>query len=424
MSTDVTRDVPWLSDVSPGEMRRIIDVLCRVHHFIADITDLDTLLESIMEQSKQVAKAEACSLMLYDAERDELYFEVALGEHGDQQTLKREIRLKLNQGIAGAAAADRETINVADAQSDCRLFRSADDLSNFQTRSLLAVPLVDRGDLVGVLELVNKEGGPCFTEADLRIMEMFASLVATAIANARLIEENLRAERLAAVGQAVAGLSHYAKNIITGMGGSVDLIDQGMSQGRTEFLTQSWPILRRSLRRISALVEDMLAYSKPRQPVIEDCCIAAVFDEVTEAFLGLLNRKSITFNVDSDGVAGPVRMESHGIFRCLLNLLNNAADALPGEGGIIDLTATITADGELQIDVADNGPGVPDELVPELFDPFFSTKGSQGTGLGLAVTEKIVKEHGGEIAVMRAPAGGALFRITLPHSPAADSEQE
>jgi signal transduction histidine kinase len=424
VSIDVSRDVPWLSDVSPGEMRRIIDVLCRVHHFIADITDLDTLLESIMEQSKEVAKAEACSLMLYDAESEELFFQVALGEHGDQQTLKREIRLKLNQGIAGAAAANCESINVADAQSDCRLFRNADDLSNFQTRSLLAVPLLDRGNLVGVLEVVNKEGGPCFTEADLRIMEMFGSIVATAIANARLIEENIRAERLAAIGQAVAGLSHYAKNIITGMGGSVDLIDQGMCKGNTEFLTQSWPILRRSLRRISALVEDMLAYSKPRQPAMEDCQIAAVFEEATEAFLGLLSRKTITLNVDSDGVPGPVRMESHGIFRCLLNLLNNAADALPSQGGRIDLTATITADGNLQLDVADNGPGVPDEFAPKLFDPFFSTKGSRGTGLGLAVTEKIVKEHGGAIAVMRASAGGALFRITLPQGPTAESEQE
>ena len=119
-------------------------------------------------------KAEACSLMLYDEPTEELYFEVALGEKGDQQALKKEIRLKLTEGIAGAAASSRESINVPDVQSDPRFYPQADALTQFKTRSVVAIPLIDREKLVGVFELVNKTDGDPFTETDLRVMEISA----------------------------------------------------------------------------------------------------------------------------------------------------------------------------------------------------------------------------------------------------------
>src|SRR5690606_36513707 len=127
----------------PGELRRIVDALYRVHGLIAAITDLDTLLERIMEESKEVANAQASSLMLYDEDRDELHFHVALGESGDQQALKREIRLKLGEGTAGTAGATRQSINARDAQQDPRFYRQADAASRFETRAILAVPVVD-----------------------------------------------------------------------------------------------------------------------------------------------------------------------------------------------------------------------------------------------------------------------------------------
>ena len=405
---------PWSSEVPPEELRRIVDVLYRVHRFVAAITDLDTLLEHIMEESKQVANAEACSLMLYDDEAGELYFEVALGESGDQQALKREVRLKLGQGVAGAAAATRESINVPDVSQDDRFYSDADVKTSFHTRSLLAVPLVDHDQLVGVLELLNKNDGGPFTETDLRIMEMFSGLVATVIANARLIDENLRAARMAAVGQAVAGLSHYGKNILAGMGGSVDLIDEGLKRDNMELLLKSWPILRRSVRRISNLVENMLAYSKAREPIREECRIPELIKDVTEMFWGLLARKHVELAVDTAAVEGPAYLDQNGLLRCLLNLLTNAADAVENEGGKIWVTARTLPDGQLEIDVRDNGPGIDEEDIDRVFDLFYSTKGSKGTGLGLAVTHKIVHEHGGEISVGRGPEGGARFCIVLP----------
>jgi signal transduction histidine kinase len=113
-------------------------------------------------------------------------------------------------------------------------------------------------------------------------------------------------------------------------------------------------------------------------------------------------------------VEGPFPLDPNGIFRCLLNLLTNAVDAAPKVGGRVVVAARLDQGTSLVIDVSDNGPGVPEEAARRIFEPFFSTKGSHGTGLGLAVTQKIVEEHGGHIELGRGPEGGALFRMTIP----------
>ncbi|MFO7973902.1 MAG: ATP-binding protein [Candidatus Hydrogenedentota bacterium] len=413
--TSATNDkASWLSEAAPEELRRIVDALYRAHRLVSAITDLDVLLERILQESKQVAQAEACSLLLYDPESEELYFQIALGETGDLQTLKREIRLKLGQGIAGTAATTRECVNVVDVATDNRFYDFADKRSRFHTRNLLAIPLIDHNKLVGVIEVVNKVGGPHFTDIDLRVMQMFSALTASALANAHLIEENLRAERLAALGQAVAGMSHHTKNILAGMTSSVDLIDQGLQDGNQEFVHQSWPVFKRCTERIANFVEDMLAYSKPRVPVRRPCDVKAILQEALETFQNLLVVKRVELETDTSRLEHHPNVDEKAIYRCILNLLTNAADAVPREGGRIRLSAFSGSDGALHLEVADNGPGIPENIRKSVFDPFFSTKGSEGTGLGLAVTNKIVEEHGGTTEIHTAPEGGALLKICIP----------
>lgn len=414
VTPDTNHSADWLNDMSSVEMRRVVDALYRVHQLVAGISDLDSLLGLVMAESKSVARAEACSLMLYDESTEQLFFSVAFGESGDQQALKREVRLGLDEGIAGAAAKERRAINVSNVKTDTRWKSSVDKKIDFDTRSLLAVPLVDKDKLIGVVEVINKIGSDCFTDADRHIMEMFASLAARIIDNARLIEDNLQAERLAAIGQTVAGLSHYTKNVITSLEAGMELVEQGLEEERVDLLRKSWPIFKRSTLRISKNVEDMLAYSKARQPCYVSSDLKETVDDVCETFWGLLSRKSVKLEVDLDGVEKDVLIDTQGLFRCLLNLLTNASDAVENETGVVCLSARILENGSLQIDVSDNGAGIPEEDIGKIFDPFFSTKGSKGTGLGLAVVHKIVLEHQGSITPMQSEQGGALFRIVLP----------
>lgn len=411
--TKITSPPPaWLAKADAPTLRRVIDALRRVHGFIADITETNTLLERIMEESKQVAGAEASSLLLYDKRVDELFFHVVTGEAGDQEALKQGVRLRLGEGIAGTAAQLRKAINVPDAPNDPRFFRNADAATQFDTRNILAVPLEDRGRLVGVLEVLNKIDGDSFTDFDAELMEMFAGLVGAAIANARLIEANMRSQRLAAIGQAVTAVSHHTKNIIAGLDAGVDVIDDALEKDQYETVKRTWPVLRRGTRRIANFVEDMLAISKPRKPVRAPVDLAEIIQDVEETFWALLASRNVELTVDTDQVAGRASVDDRAIYRCLLNLLINAADAVPDGVGKIKIAASTHDD--VTIEVSDNGPGVPKNRRKHIFDLFYSTKGSKGTGLGLAVAQKIAQEHKGRIEIDDAPEGGALFRVILP----------
>ncbi len=416
---------PGLDDSQPAfrkfatasreEMSRIVEALYHVHQLIAAITDLDTLLERITEESKKVAGAEASSLMLYDPGTNELRFHVALGESGDQETLKREIRLTPGQGIAGAAAQSRKSILVDDAQEDPRFFSGADAATQFRTRNLLAVPMLDHDNLIGVLEVVNKLDGGAFTKIDMRVLEMFSGLAASAIVNARLIEKQIHNVQLAAVGQAVTSLSHHTKNIVTGLQSSADLIEMGINTENVEVLRRCWPVFQRSTQRISNFVQDMLAFSKPRKPVREPVDVTALLNDACDTFSELFAQKQINAQMDIARFEHRLFVDYQGIYRMLLNLLINAAEVVPDTGGRIAISVLPAHHEGVEIWVTDNGPGISPEDIERVFDPFYSTKGSKGTGLGLAVSRKIVSEHQGTLQVDNMPEGGARFRIYLPN---------
>jgi signal transduction histidine kinase len=395
-------------------MRRLLDALYRVEGLLSGVSNLDTLLQTVIDESRRLAEAEASSLLLFNEGAGELYFHVALSEAGDPEALKKSVRLKLGEGIAGIAAATRASINVADAASDPRVHRAADTVTRFKTRSLLAAPMLDGERLIGVVEVLNKRGHGGFSGFDQRILEMFSALAAVAIARARLIEENLRAARLAAVGQAVAGISHHTKNILTALDASVEIVDAGLAQKNERLAREGWPVLKRSVGRLSHVVEDMLAFSKPRQPRCESCDIDALVRDTIESFNALMSKREIEVTVDTGGLRDPAWVDARGLHRALLNLLTNAADAVPAAGGRICVEARQDPAGNLELSVCDNGPGVPEAERVRIFDPFYSTKGSKGTGLGLAVTAKTMTEHGGSVSVEDGPLGGARFVLRAP----------
>jgi len=405
--------MPTWAECPPEEMQRIISTLYRVHRLFSNMTDFESLLTLVMDEGRKVAHAEASWLLLCDPETEELYFEVALGESGNQEVLKQEVRLKLGQGIAGLAALERRTVEVADAQQDPQVFLQADVKSAFQTRNLLAVPLMDRDELVGVIEVLNKADGGTFTETDSRVLEMFASLAAASIRNAQLIEANLKSAQLVAIGTAVTGVSHYAKNVITGLTTSVELIDTALETNNDSLLRKSWPVLRRSTRRLSHMVQDMLSFSKARRPLLDRCGVQEVFDDVRETYADLFARRDIDVVFDASHAAEKRMLDQEALYRALLNLVNNAADAVPPHGGQVRVQAALV-ENQLEVTVDDNGPGVSAENMEKIWDPFFSTKGNHGTGLGLAVSRKLVRELNGDLEVETSPLGGARFRIRVP----------
>ncbi len=225
----------------------------------------------------------------------------------------------------------------------------------------------------------------------------------------------LQAERLAAVGQAIAALSHHIKNILQGLRSGGDLLNAGIRDKDEQLLQHGWRIVERNQSRIYDLVLDMLSYSKEREPVHEPVNLHALVAEVVELMKPRAVELGAELRVETSEL--PILIgDPEAIHRAILNLVGNALDAVAGRSRpVVEITTERSADGAWAVvAVADNGIGIAPEQMPDLFKPFVSSKGSRGTGLGLAVSRKTAREHGGDITVQSTPDVGSVFTLKLP----------
>ncbi len=303
---------------------------------------------------------------------------------------------------------------MSDVKTDPRFFRDADQISLFETRSVLAVPMVDHQELVGVLELINKRAGEHFTDFDTRIMEMFASLAATAVLNAKLVQDKLNTERLAAIGEAVAGLGHCIRNIMNGIRLSKDALNQAVYEKQYEIIPDAWPILSHSLDSIEAISANMLSYSRVAAIEKAPCNLNKLVSDAIALILPRANDAGITIEV-SLAEDATIPVDKFQIQRVLWNLLANAIEACTPQGGILSV-GVVRQEQHLALVVADSGSGIPPEILPRIFDPFFTTKASSGTGLGLTCCRRIIEQHNGSIVAENLPSGGAKFSLLIPYN--------
>ena len=235
----------------------------------------------------------------------------------------------------------------------------------------------------------------------------------------RLEVELLRSERLAAIGQTVAGLAHYIKNILSGLKGGSYVVNVGLNRDNTEKLKQGWQMIEKNIGRISELVLDLLTYSKEHEPEYQDCFPNDIVRDVCDLMQVKADDHGIEMERDLDQSIGEVSIDPQTVHRVLLNLISNAIDACifddrgKKKWKIVVKTAREDA-GMIRFEVTDNGSGMSDKVKEKLFSSFFSTKMGRGTGLGLLVTRKLVEEHGGRIDVSSTLNEGSVFIVRLP----------
>ena len=395
------------------KLERQMAVLYRVDSFMSTLSDLEQLLEQIMRESQHVTEAEASSLALYDEATDELYFDVALGEKGEET---KKVRMKRGEGILGYVALTGEPLSVPDVRTDPRFANWVDRKTGFRTRCILAVPLKRRDRLIGVVEVLNKRTGRAFTDEDRAILEVLAHQAAIAIENARLYQENMEKERLASLGRGIAGAAHCIKNIVNLLSLGSGVVELGIAQGHMELVQRGWRSVQKGNERITDLVMDMLSYSKEQAPEYAPTSVNMLLTTVVDLVKPKAAEKGITVIHDLDSDIGMILLDEQGIHRCVMNLVSNAFDALESvsDGRIEIYSRMDRVSDEVEIRVSDNGCGIPSDQLERIFKVFYSTKGSRGTGLGLGVTKKIVLEHGGNIAVESVEGQGTTFSIRLP----------
>jgi signal transduction histidine kinase len=239
----------------------------------------------------------------------------------------------------------------------------------------------------------------------------------------KLVEEKTRklveAERLAAVGQTVAGLAHAIKNVTSGLTGGMYVLETGFELEDHVYRSQGWEMLKRNITRIEKMVLDLLSYAKERQPAYQLCDPNLPALEVFDLMRTKAGENGIALECDLAADLPKAWLDPEGIHRCLLNLVTNAVEACsdlfdPGKNGVVHLRSLRLEGWAVEYQVIDNGSGMDQETKDKVFRLFFSTKGSKGTGLGLMIAKKIIDEHKGSIEVFSEKDKGTTFVVRLP----------
>jgi two-component system sensor histidine kinase HydH len=233
------------------------------------------------------------------------------------------------------------------------------------------------------------------------------------VANRELREsyEHLRrADRLSALGEVAAGLAHEVRHPLASIGGALEIIESRALADSPE--AEFSKLAKTELQRLDRLVAEFLHYARPREPQLQDTTVSDVVQRVLALARVEADRASVVIGADISP-AGPVAsIDPEQIQQVLLNVVLNAIQASPSGGRV--MVRESVAPPEVVIDVSDEGPGIPQEHLPRIFSPFFTTK-ERGTGLGLAIAHRIVTAHGGSMEAVQRPDGrGARFRIRLP----------
>ncbi len=388
------------------------DALLKIIRTINSHLNPEKVLESVMDVTTQAMQVEASSLVLIDEETNELLFHVTEGE---KARIIKTIRMKAGEGIVGWVIKEEKPVLVNDVSKDKRFFKAADKTSGFITKSILCVPMCTADKCLGAIEVINKMNEGKFDDSDKIFLEAIASQAAIAIENAKLHESIVKNERLAAIGQTVSGLAHCIKNVLNGIQGGSYILDLGLKKENFSNVDKGWGIVKKNNEFMKELVLDMLSYSKEREPEYETVDVNELVKSVCELMEQKGKEKNVSMQFIPEEFLNEVEIDAKGVKRCVLNLVSNAIDACEEiDKGSVKVSIQNTRGKIFRIHVADSGVGMPPEIQAKLFQVFFSTKGSKGTGLGLAVSYKIIKEHGGNISVDSEKGKGTKFTITLP----------
>jgi signal transduction histidine kinase len=388
---------------------------------VSHILDLNQLLERIMDLIFRSIEADRGCLMLRDPDSEQFEPKAVRWREG----LDSREKMTVSRTIMDYVLNEKQGVLVSDATRDER-FNAGQSILRFGIREVICVPMKGRHETLGVLYLDtrtsaremmtrgNSDGK--FTEDHLSLAIAIGHQAALAVEETRYHQALVQAERLAAIGQTIAALSHHIKNILQGLRSGSEILKMGLTDHNDALLQQGWKIVEKNQGKIYDLVMDMLSYSKEREPAIEETDLNAVASDVVELLEGRTKDGGVKVEFRPEPKLPRVDADPEGVHRALLNIVSNALDAVEERENpqVIVATALESEPGWARIIVLDNGVGIPPEKLADIFKPFVSTKGSRGTGLGLAVSRKILREHGGDIVAQSQPGKGSRFVLRLP----------
>jgi len=429
----------WYSKGQADELRQQIAALSQrqaeltalyeVGKEMASTLDLNQLLELILDRAITLAQAERGFLVLWDEASQD--FEIAVARQFELHK-RDDAEAEISRRLIQRVLTQREPVITINAQDDPR-FKASESIVAYRIRSVLAIPLIFKTDLIGAIYVDTRFSLRRFQDTDLALLDAMANQAAVAIHMARLYDslqtrneqleaaltelkdtqdELVRAERLSTVGNMASSIIHDIKSPLTVIKGYVTFLAR--DDLATEKRQQMAHTVFNAIDTFTGMTQEILDYAHGEstlilQPVNVGSLVESVcsFVETNFARKGIETKIALAFS-------DTLLMDAEKMRRVFYNIASNAYDAME-QGGTFTITSGLK-DNYVEFHLKDTGPGIPEQIRDTLFEPFVSCDKKHGTGLGLAIARKIVRDHGGSIGVVSKAGQGADFIIRLPRT--------
>jgi signal transduction histidine kinase len=394
-----------------NDPQRLINALLQISYLVGSVMRLDDILDRIVHISADLMDVPACSIYLLQEDKSLLL----VSNIGFEPELKGQTIFPWGEGIPGWVARDGEMVALSDATADPR-YKILPSKMALAYRACLCAPLRIQEEIIGIMA-VQKTEVYTFSQEECKVFETICKQVAIVIEKARMYDEKIKAEQLAAVAVSLSEVAHYIKNVLFTTQIGERLINDGLVEGNDlQKVRDGWKSLQEANGKIRKLVESILNYCRKTKLVFKPVDLNQMLGDIVKGIQNEAEKRRVQIITDLDPSLTQVKLDQDSLYDALLNLATNGIDAVPEDraGRLLIRTERIHGQNNFKIEVIDNGVGIPEDIKMKICNLFFSTKGKQGTGIGLAATKKVVEDHDGTLEFESTVGLGSRFTVFLP----------
>lgn len=399
---------------------KTLERLLEITRNLSASVDLETYVQSILSAAAELTGSESASILEYNEVAQEFFFRFVPWFH--REAIK-DAKVPLNGSVAGWVFLHEKPLALADAKSDSRHYPKIDELSNFTTRSLLAVPLILHGRPLGVVEVFNKSNAENYSEEDILLMETLASLASTAMQNSLLekkaqssIDDARELDRQK--GEFIAITSHELRTplgLILGHSTFLRELVGNEYHEQIDAIIRNASRLKEIIESLSSVDNHLTGGATLRQG---KASISRIIEDAVLSFNAMALQNNVTLKAETpanDDLL--VNIDAAKIAVTISNLVKNAI-SFNNKGGHVTIRGSRHEE-SVKVVVEDNGVGIPIKDIPNVFERFYQveshlTRKHGGMGLGLSVAKVMVEMHGGRIWVESMEGVGSTFTFTVP----------
>ncbi len=407
-------ELAWEIDQLRLKSRQLTSLVDTAQLIISE-SNLGEILEQITLQTYRLMKTRLCSVFLLNEDGSELVLRAC---HGGTDLYRQKPNLSTEDSLLGSVIKRGKPVAVVDVVKE-KGYIQTDIARKEKLVSMLAVPLIFAGKSLGVLAVYTQQRHR-FSNDEIKILTTLGDLSAVAIEKGRLLarvvdmEEKLRAsERLSALGLLAAEIAHEIRNPLTVMQMLFHALVETLQMDETS--RKDAELISEKMRQMNRILDQVLSFARSSEPIKEQVHAQQLIDDVFLLTRHKLLQQGIEIRSQVADDLPPFRADRAQVEQVLLNLILNAADAMP-QGGTLRLSAALEDyDGKshLALGVRDNGQGMSPDQIANLFAPFLTYKES-GTGIGLAIVKKILENHQSKIQVESKVGQGTKFKLLFP----------